>query len=461
MLSMARTLVERFVARLRAAHKEEGGAIAIAALAGLLILFMMGLTLYDAGKVTREKIKVETASDTAAYSHAAIKARTMNMVNFTNIAKRHTLATHMVHMAAHMAYWSWIWQRCSKCCKWPWCWRACIDCAGGTALNGQEALIDLLINGQTGKFGDVLEGIEKYQSYMIKLTPWWAMMEGMYTGTRNGGSISVSFPPPPGVVTGLLDTIDRVLTILRGSGLYPQTRMKDKMPLEKRGRLRTCTLDATMAMALEDPLAVLELLRVVDQQRSRSSGRPFLNSKGPKDFANAYSMPFDQHKIFGLASAVGVCALFLGGKGGAYEPTPRENERSFKNSNLQLTYKNMPALNGSDRAKYRYMRQEYRTSLTRMEKPNGVWALTRGEYFSKGKPTPWHTNWTARLRPVAPLDSGASMNKIYHDVLPSMGIQALLGLLGGMDLGTTFSDLVYFEKISRAMDPGTEAGFIR
>lgn len=74
--------------RLTAFHSNQSGAVALLCLAALLVLFMVGLTLWDAGEGARNKISAQMGADTAAYSQASVRARSMNMIAFANIGKR-------------------------------------------------------------------------------------------------------------------------------------------------------------------------------------------------------------------------------------------------------------------------------------------------------------------------------------------------------------------------------------
>lgn len=84
----------------RRLDRDEDGAILLAALASCMILFMLSLVLYDVGNLTREKVKLQTATDAAAYSQAAIKARTMNVNAYTNVAKRSIVGLHTTYHAS-------------------------------------------------------------------------------------------------------------------------------------------------------------------------------------------------------------------------------------------------------------------------------------------------------------------------------------------------------------------------
>lgn len=92
----------------RRLHDDEGGAILLACLAACMILLMVSLTMYDAGNVTREKIKLQTATDTAAYSQASIKARTMNANAYVNVTKRSIVGLHLTYFSAFNNFYSYV-----------------------------------------------------------------------------------------------------------------------------------------------------------------------------------------------------------------------------------------------------------------------------------------------------------------------------------------------------------------
>jgi hypothetical protein len=276
-------------------------------------------------------------------------------------------------------------------------------------------------------------------------------MESMGTGTRNGSSLVTSFPPlPDKALTGLPDLVNAVVSIIRGFGLYPQTYRKDSMPLKQSGWI--CLDVAYLMIAFEDVTAIPELEWYISQNNSRSSGKPWGATKGPKDFAGSYRNP-----AWGLA---GCLLAFLTNDGRPQEPNVRD---AWSNSNLIFAYKNTARTNKQDRAKFNYIKQDYNTSLGNFDKPSGYWGLTRSEFFAKGGADRWRANWTARLRPLDPLraKSGDSLNAMYHDVLPFFAIQGLFGLLLGIDFGTMLNDMVFFEKASRAMDNNNESGLFR
>ncbi len=97
-------LKKRVLKQIQRLDRDEDGAILLAALAATMILFLLALTMYDAGNVTREKIKLQTATDAAAYSQAAIKARTMNANAYVNVTKRSIVGLHLTYYSAFNNY---------------------------------------------------------------------------------------------------------------------------------------------------------------------------------------------------------------------------------------------------------------------------------------------------------------------------------------------------------------------
>lgn len=118
-MSMIHRSKKLCVAHIRRFDEDEGGAILLACLAGCLIVFMVSLTMYDAGNITREKIKLQTATDSAAYSQAAVKARTMNANAYVNVTKRSIMGIQLTYFTAQSYFYTDMWTRLIKCIDDP------------------------------------------------------------------------------------------------------------------------------------------------------------------------------------------------------------------------------------------------------------------------------------------------------------------------------------------------------
>src|SRR5690606_37779788 len=90
--------------QLRRFHANQSGAIILLVLAALIMIFMMALVDYDAGEVGRDKIRVQQAADTSAWSESAVKARSMNLIAFSNVAKRVTIGMTSFYAALWLSY---------------------------------------------------------------------------------------------------------------------------------------------------------------------------------------------------------------------------------------------------------------------------------------------------------------------------------------------------------------------
>ncbi len=93
----------RLAQRSRDAHRHQGGAVALMALAAIMLIVLTSLILFDVAELGTEKTHLQTATDTSAYSQATIEARTMNMMAFTNTGKRMTMG--MVNTYLSMNQW--------------------------------------------------------------------------------------------------------------------------------------------------------------------------------------------------------------------------------------------------------------------------------------------------------------------------------------------------------------------
>lgn len=215
----------------RRLDRDDQGAITLAALAACLILIMVGLTIWDAGRAARDKIDVQNAADTAAFSQAAIRARSMNMLAFTNVAKRSVVGMHSLYFGMWTAYVLWWEERCREaqnsfspearldCDRNEWI----VESEGGpggdwSAFSGNvyrqqgrrfaaaNKIIEQMMppsvaggspaGGSEFAYRNEVIALDDYQRYLVEVTPWWAWMESLVRGTRNGAHVTTSFPLP-------------------------------------------------------------------------------------------------------------------------------------------------------------------------------------------------------------------------------------------------------------------------
>jgi hypothetical protein len=249
-------------------HRNDRGAVALLCLAAVLALMMIAWTIVDAHKSTKDKIMLQGAADTAAFSHAAVEARSMNMIAYSNIAKRSIIGMHSMYPGMFFVYTIWMIDQASGCQPvtvpfppfvWPKnppkCWRFIsnvpqwvkeaikdhstysgnpfVPYAGGIIQTVADLIgwvesvlpfVDFglsetvsgtgssLVSGYSKTaYGRDIKALDNYQRYMMHLTPWWGWSEQLGRGWRNGATTVASFPPPPGEITTSLGSIQQVI----------------------------------------------------------------------------------------------------------------------------------------------------------------------------------------------------------------------------------------------------------
>ncbi len=209
---------------------DERGAILLAALAACMVLIMVGMIIWDAGRSARDKIDVQNAADTAAYSQAAVRARSMNKLAFTNVAKRSIVGMHSMYYGMFSSLAIWYAEQCGEGSS-VWSGDARYDCQRNRRLlsleGGRGGAWERLVgdtfrpmqspaatraliarqmsdavkqanrnNLATELFGNELTALDDYQRYLVGVTPWWAWTEGIVRATRNGADLAMTFPLP-------------------------------------------------------------------------------------------------------------------------------------------------------------------------------------------------------------------------------------------------------------------------
>ncbi len=451
---MLTQLINSIRAKLQSLHREQGGAVALMGLAAILILFMTSMVLYDTGNWTRDKIRNQAGADTAAYSQAAVKARTMNMIAYTNVTKRSIASIYGVYYGAWLVYVAWWASRCSSC-SIPWNIKACIDCVKNLPLVLAEGLTDFLQVTTSGRntYKEELEQIEAYQKYMIGLTPWWAYLEGAVRGMRNGSTVVSSFPPPPNLaLTSVPNWANQISNLLGNGSLWDQTDHEDEMPLEQSGSgicLETAPWNGIIDLAYG-----AEFAYNIYTQNSRSQ-------LDAKNFGRTTA---------GAATGFVWCMAALGT---GYKPFRLQSNAKgdgggalFRKGNIVYSYINREEHMGWGREKFNLVpTQDYQSGMTSMELGGGFWTQSRGEFVSQGNDGPWYTSWTGRVRPVALNNefkqADFTMNATYHDIIPFLALQSAMGLLTGFNLSSALKDFVAMEKSSRAMDNNVHRGMFK
>lgn len=374
--------------RLFSFHQDQGGAVALLCFAALLILFMVGLVVYDSGLVARTKVDVQMSADTAAYSSAAVKARSMNMIAYGNIGKRTAAGIHNMFLLQPAAYIAWWVSQCSRCCC-GWfcgCWSACFNCAGNAPLIPAAAIEEIMIIFRKGDIVKNMEQITKFQKDLMEYSGYWALGEAMIRGFRNEAHAVGSFPEP-------------------------KNRNFGKLPLKLGSKFGGCLVPGvgflSPSRAPTTAASMIEFEANFQNLKGRSTSKPFIASKGPRE----------------------VVSRIVGGLGCAFTPSagapyilssnnPKSDHNHwFQRSNTIISYRHMGELS-------RELRDNYDAVTTTAQTEgqgflsnfggSGVWAMARSEFYFPEDSLPsmlsrgggdsyiylYHPGWLGKLRPI-------------------------------------------------------------
>ena len=389
---MIQSLHDRLHGTLARFHRDEGGAIALLCMASIMILFMVGLLIYDSGEVARDKIDAQMAADTGAYSQVSVRARAMNTIAFANIGKRTVTGIHNMYSFQYPMYMSWLAGQCSRCCC-GWfcgCWTACRNCIGNwislVPITAGIKYIRYLIGmiGGGSKIIRNLRDLDAYQSSMRRYAGFWAMGEGLTRSLRNGSDMVGTYP-------------------------HPNTRsFKNELPLTTGRKTEVCL--APSGPVFGNPSTVVTLLEWVmnfEEHKRLSKSKPNIASKGPREVANiAYSY-------------MGCAFMLLVGPSQMrpwYNQASGDDGRSLmRKSNMMFTYRYNPDIANKLNDNYNYMAKQTvdrRGFYMGYKSQGGTWGMSRGEFIfpPRNKPSTilagdndmwmFHPGWIGKLRPV-------------------------------------------------------------
>ena len=204
-----------WIKRFRELERNQSGAVALLCLAGILIILMMALMIFDVTEVANEKVHVQASADASAHSQASVNARTMNMIAFANVGKR----VNVGYVAAYDAVIGWLrwlvgagWVLTALCAiggaffppLLKLCKKMAMIMAGATCVYALEEMADRTPHWDdvvTGTFGPEIRGFNNYQQFMADITPYWAWSQGVWRGFVNRAPITVGYPAPKGDTT--------------------------------------------------------------------------------------------------------------------------------------------------------------------------------------------------------------------------------------------------------------------
>lgn len=483
------TLFKQFIEhQAKALHGAQGGAVILLVLAAFLILTLSTMMMFDAGVSAHNKMEIQTAADTAAYSQAVIKARSMNMISYTNTAKRVFYGYVYTYFAAWEALMASRLVYKAQCFKWLPDPNACVRWGVGLAqilVQGVELFIsDIPLMKRAAA---EVETLDNYQTYMVGITPGWGYAENLVRGSYNGATITAAWPAPPATIPSVISIVNDVLSFVdtfAGTTLIADympdfgLQTDDSLPIEKRG-------GGSGALAHTGYCAEFfgtpeHLLPAAEHVAQSDSGMKGISRDGQT-----------LALFFGAAMAVVpnciIASFVLGDNVLDWSVStlsrPSPDEWMQNTSNLTLAYQ-AGAHRGENRAQMDFANLNDHNELSIFE-ADGYWSLARSEIVytdsiiaSAGnnlipglgslgsrltggvvngimkRPNMWAPQWTSRLRPVhlpkQSLGTSARGNEfgmipILLDIAPYMAVTgSVAGLIdSNFSFESAFRDIMF------------------
>lgn len=506
-------LLERL--QLKRLHNDQSGAVALLLLAAFLILFMLAMVLYDTGKSARDKMDVQIAADNGAYSHSIVKARTMNMVAYSNTIKRMIYAYANVYAtgwAALLAQFALDASQCFRLIPNP---AACVRWGKGLVMiitEGIEAAvtnIPQMIPGGSRAQSEIA-ALGRYQSYMIGITPWWAYVENIMRANTSGAMLSTAWPPPPGNLTAIADKLtdyagmaDEYLGTSIMDLIPAHTKATDGLPLKRRDADSDALIAAGHTSYCIEYVGSYEQLALSIQYLAQTK-----NIGTMKLFFTGMSIvPAIGCIVAGLIYGDDVLDYKIaGGAAGLELFRPNTSNRPSDKwlgatGSTTLTYKPRAGRNADsgDRSKLNFLKEDYSgVSASPLYRNEGYFALARSEIVYQdtsipgnlisnfaapdskwagalksltARPNMWSPSWTGRLRPVAlPGESfgssthggNAGLNEMFFDMAPFLLVGSLIGLVDDdFSYSSAAQDIFYLHRATQGFNAGNMEGIAK
>ncbi len=468
--------------RLRALQRDESGAVALMVLAALLILFMVGLVIYDTGRLGEDKLEIQAAADTAAWSQSSVEARAMNMIAFANVGKRVTVGIVAFYYGLWMGFASVLLLALGLAII------ACALALIGVGVPFCKALIQFLakvgaflapegfdlvtLRGQlqSDYFYADIEALDNYQDYMARLAPWWSWSESFVRGFRNGATASSGWPVPRKLsgTGGIEVTADGTTPI-------------DKLPI-----MRSTNWDASKSQLCKRTYQAWDIqlgsfnVGALASDLGFHAVDYFIKTFTQKSAWKGWEVPLSV-LLAGLAApffTAGVsCPALMsdsggatggllskvlsftmggfgnGGKVGAHPWMMREGlspaQWLLSTSNLTFAYRRSQGRRDED--KYQFLdRGSARDAVAGQDlgigdlfNVDGVWSFARSEISyqnsdNASQPDLWHPSWVARMRPVALPGEWSASNVDMAGALIDVAPYLIAGVaVDGITSGTT------------------------
>ena len=473
-------MVDKITQRVEALDGDEEGAVLMLMLAGVLICFMTALVVYDAGVASHDKMSTQVAADTSAFSASVVKARTMNMVSVANTNKRVLYGVATTYNAAFgglilagAAFAAQCFPGLSP--------RGCINAARAAVQITMETIEFGATNlwHLTKTTRSEVAALDKYQEYMIAITPWWAWVEGAMRARVNNATFAATWPPP-GDASSAIDKVRNVAPGL-SAVLSSSSGAIDALPLKRRDQIDGFGL-ASLSYCFQYSIS-LDHLMTYAEHFMKSNGRLVVNQTAEAIAGYAVS----------LITLVPCYAAFgmLSDKVFDYQIDSGPGDEWLRDTgSISFAYKAKAGRNSASgaRRKYNYMEQDYNAGVRALTSNEGQFALASSEIVYKdqgifgtglnfpgvpsppssgsgsappsgGTPEMWNPSWTARLRPVALPGEGfgntssgdpVGIANMAIDVLPYIALAGAIGLLDDdVSITSLIQDMLTFALSSR------------
>jgi hypothetical protein len=505
--------------RLQRFHKDEEGAVLMLVLAGVLICFMTALVLYDTGLAATDKMSSQVAADTSAFSASVVKARSMNMVSVANTNKRVLYGTAVTYNAAALALVESEAVYAASCASsWGTNVSACYNAVVGGIQVAVEAIEFAATNlwHLTKTTKAEVKALEKYQDYLITVTPWWAWIDGVMRASRNNGTFAATWPPPGDVaevldnVTQIIQGIDFIFGGSLSSYIPAHSSSIDGLPLGRRDK-EGSFITAYPVYCYSYVFSLDHVMTFAEHYlKSSSSG---ISRKGQTLglYAVTVVTTLPCLAAHGMLSndvfdyRIKGAPQFYNPFNGSGSSTDPGDEWLQSTSMLSVGYKAKAGRNSDEggRQKYGYMNQDYGDLTKKLTGNEGQMAIARSEIVYKqqsllqmafgvslpslsgsnssqaedagGRPEMWNPAWTARLRPVTlPGETFGNsvvfqgdgdpvgLSEMGMDMVPFLVLSGLIGLLqDDTSLESMIHDMVFFAAASKGFDSANMEGIVK
>ncbi len=488
--------------RFRSLDRHQGGAVILLVFAAFLILTLASMIVFEAGESAQAKMEIQTAADSSAYSQSVVKARSMNMISYSNTVKRMYYAYHHTYFAAALgliASTAQYWSSCSIFNPVP-----CVYGAVGTAQIAAEG-----VNLATGVLStisnsrDEVGHLDNYQEYLIGISPWWGFAEGLFRATTNGAHVSASWPPPAGTVGDGMNAIQGAIGAVNNiPGIdIPDvsTGQFDSLPVQK-STDSSSTAIAHTEYCGEYIMSPEQILASIDHYQGSASFPSGISREG---------------QTLGLTALAFIPACVMAGfvfgndvldyrvDEGLFSGDLGDNTWMQRTSATTFAYQYTG--HSERRANfYEHMLRDHDEGMIAYES-EGNWAMSRSEIFygpspaaealqsipgfsgagglesignvasdalagpvvalgSAGRPHMWTPRWTARLRPMQLPDEtpNADLGSMYVDTVPYLGLGALAQSISpDFNLTRAGRDLLFMYAATESFDNDDMEGLYR